>query len=107
MAASAPTWGKSRRSSSRTATAVEPWASQPAPERELVRVTASGADARVMISQTAMTQRRLRALERAIRANHGCGGVGGPVGVVVEAVGGEAVAVTVAPGAADTHRGMW
>ena len=54
IAASAPAWGKSRRSSSRTSTAVEPCASQPAPESALVRVRARGAAAIVSTAQNAI-----------------------------------------------------
>ena len=61
--------GKSIRSSLRTASAVDPFASQPAPESAPVRVIANGAAATVTTSQTAITIRRCLAINAAIREN--------------------------------------
>ena len=68
-AASAPTCGKSVRSSSRTRWAIEPCASQPAPESAPLTEIASGAAANAAINHSSITGLRRRAEKRPSRAN--------------------------------------
>src|SRR5262245_56836731 len=92
---SAPSAGKSRRSSSRTSCAVDPCASQPAPESAPFNVMASGAAVSVTTSQKPMTNRRRRAEKPASRANHALrsGGADGSWAAAAAAGGGVDVTV--------------
>ncbi len=64
---SAPSDAKSLRSSSRTTCAMEPCASQPAPESALESVSASGAAAKATSNHVTITPRRCRAMVAARR----------------------------------------
>ena len=64
---SAPSDAKFLRSSSRTTCAIDPCASQPAPDSALDSVSASGAAANATTSQVMITARRWRAIDAARR----------------------------------------
>src|SRR5450759_2687954 len=97
---SAPSAGKSRRNSSRTCWAVEPWASQPAPESAPFSVSARGAAAKTRTSHDAMTPRRCRADHAARRENHArsSGGADGSWSAGRAAAGGVVTDIVQAPG---------